>query len=112
MTRSERSEWSAFRGGPARNGQPPPGSTSGGSSGREWRFNTDGAVFSSPAVVDDTVYVGSNDGNLYAIATADGTERWRTETDDAVYSSPVVADGVVYVGSYDGTVYAVEGPTA
>ena len=37
-------------------------------SGEErWRFETDNDVSSSPAVVDGVVYVGSDDGNVYAI---------------------------------------------
>ncbi len=62
---------------------------------------------SSPAVVGDTVYVGSSRGRLYALSTADGAEQWRFQTDGAVVSSPVVVDGTVYVGSYDGNVYAL-----
>ena len=43
----------------------------GAESGRErWRFETDGPVFSSPAVVDGVVYVGSGDGRLYAVGSA------------------------------------------
>ncbi|MGD0716776.1 MAG: PQQ-binding-like beta-propeller repeat protein, partial [Halobacteriota archaeon] len=35
-----------------------------------WNYTTGGYVFSSPAVVNGTVYVGSSDGNLYAIGNA------------------------------------------
>jgi outer membrane protein assembly factor BamB len=34
-----------------------------------WRYETDGSVQSSPTVADGTVFVGSSDGSLYAIAT-------------------------------------------
>ena len=33
----------------------------------KWKFHTDGRVFSSPAVVKDTVYFGSTDHYLYAV---------------------------------------------
>ena len=33
----------------------------------QWNFETGDSVYSSPTVVDGTVYVGSNDGHLYAI---------------------------------------------
>ncbi|WP_336023036.1 PQQ-binding-like beta-propeller repeat protein [Halobellus salinisoli] len=62
---------------------------------------------SSPAVVDDTVYVGSRDGYVYALAASDGTERWRYRTDGSVSSSSMaVVDGTVYVGSSE-HVYAL-----
>ena len=34
-----------------------------------WSYKTDGAVESSPAISDGLLFVGSNDGNLYAIGT-------------------------------------------
>jgi outer membrane protein assembly factor BamB len=43
-----------------------------------WSFTTGGFVLSSPAVANGIVYVGSDDGNVYAIgdaatATSQGT---------------------------------------
>jgi outer membrane protein assembly factor BamB len=34
-----------------------------------WSYKTEGAVQSSPAISDGLLFVGSNDGNLYAIGT-------------------------------------------
>jgi outer membrane protein assembly factor BamB len=65
---------------------------------------------SSPAVVDERVYFGSGDGNVYAVGT-DGVLRWKFATGDVVHGSPAVAHGVVYVGSYDGRVYALDAAT-
>jgi outer membrane protein assembly factor BamB len=53
------------------------------------------------------VYVGSYDGNVYALNATTGANVWNFTTGASVYSSPAVANGVVYVGSYDGNVYAV-----
>ena len=65
---------------------------------------------SSPALcADGTVYVGSNDGRLYAL-NPDGTLKWRFRTGEVGRSSPAVgADGTVYCGSYDGGLYAIRG---
>lgn len=73
-----------------------------------WRYATGGAVRSSPAVAaDGTVYVGSDDGYLYAL-NPNGRLRWRYHTGAAVESSPAIAlDGTVYVGSNDNYVYAL-----
>lgn len=76
--------------------------------GAAWTFETGGEVLSSPAVVDGTVFVGSNDGNLYALDMVSGEQAWVFGTGGPVESSPAVVDGVVYVGSHDHNVYAVD----
>lgn len=65
---------------------------------------------SSPAVVQDRVYFGSGDGNVYAVDTQ-GVLQWKFTTGDVVHASPAVANGVVYVGSYDGRLYALDANT-
>jgi outer membrane protein assembly factor BamB len=72
---------------------------------------TGGDVRSSPAVASDgTVYVGSDDGNVYAF-NPDGTQKglsWPFATGGPVQSSPAVgADGTIYVGSDDTFFYAI-----
>lgn len=42
-----------------------------------WYFPTGDAVTANPIVVGDTVYVGSWDGNFYAIRRSDGSMRWK-----------------------------------
>jgi outer membrane protein assembly factor BamB len=57
-----------------------------------------------PAVADGILYVGGNkpeDGVMYALDAADGSERWRTELDQPI-RPPAVADGTVYVSSRGG----------
>jgi eukaryotic-like serine/threonine-protein kinase len=76
--------------------------------GVKWRFHTNGYIISSPAVANGSVYVGSTDGNLYALELATGTQKWKFKTGARVVSSPAVAGGVVYFGSYDGNFYAVD----
>ncbi|WP_254862834.1 PQQ-binding-like beta-propeller repeat protein [Halovivax gelatinilyticus] len=75
---------------------------------RLWRFETDGAVDSSPAVVDGVVYVGCDDNTVYAIDAHEGTDRWQFQTGDSVTGSPTVVDGTVYVGSHDSRLYAID----
>ena len=75
-----------------------------------WMFPTQGQVMSSPAVdADGGVYVGSDDGNVYAI-NATGAQRWVFSTGGAVTSSPALSadGGVVFVGSNDYFVYAID----
>jgi outer membrane protein assembly factor BamB len=71
-----------------------------------WTYTTGGAVETSPAVVDDMVYIGSDDNEVYAFNASTGALVWSYTTRGNVFSSPAVADGVLYVGSDDGNVYA------
>ena len=57
------------------------------------------------------VYVGSTDGNLYAIDAASGAQKWKVETKAWEVSSPAVVSGAVYFLSYDGHLYALDATT-
>jgi outer membrane protein assembly factor BamB len=76
-----------------------------------WTCQTGGRVTSSPAVVDGTVYVGSQDRNLYALDAETGAVLWKYDTlerNDPVSSSPAVANGVVYIGGMKTKLHAVD----
>ena len=62
-------------------------------------------------MINRVVYVGSNDGKVYALNAADGTLKWQYNTGDGVASSPTVADDFVYVGSYNNRIYALNAQT-
>jgi outer membrane protein assembly factor BamB len=81
-----------------------------------WSAPVGGIDYSSPAVANGVVYVGSLDHNLYAF-DASGTINcagtpetctplFTATTGGYVISSPIVANGSVYVGSNDGYVHA------
>jgi len=72
-----------------------------------WTYQTNGDVESSPAVVDDRVYIGSSDNNVYCLDATNGDELWNYPTDESVWSSPAVVNGKVYVGSNDNNVYCL-----
>lgn len=76
-----------------------------------WKFKTGGEVKSSPAIVDDVVYVGSADVNMYAIGLEDGRKKWEYNTSDAIEAAPCVIEGSVYVGCMDGLLYALDAET-
>src|SRR5579875_674504 len=74
----------------------------------KWRYQTGGAVYSSPAVANGVVYIGSNDDSIYAFNASNGTLVWSYATGGNVVSWPEVVNGVVYVGSEDNYVYALK----
>jgi len=70
--------------------------------GVRWRVQTGGPVRSSPTIADGVVFIGSSDGQVYALDERDGSERWRTDAGSAVTSTPAVARGTVVVAAFGG----------
>ena len=81
----------------------------------EWiypRADDIGAIVGSPVVADGILYIGSSDGNLYAIDTASGQLVWdaslnENDAVDYIWATPMVRDGVIYIGSFDNKLYAM-----
>jgi outer membrane protein assembly factor BamB len=66
----------------------------------KWSYRAGYQVeYSAPAVANGVVYIGSMDGNLYALKAGTGSKRWSYHAGDWVRSSPAVANGVVYFNS-------------
>jgi len=99
-------DWAQFRFAPCHTGFNPyelvlsPDTV--GSLDLRWSYQTGDMVNSSPAVANGVVYVGSDDGNLYALRASTGEVIWKYASGEPVDSSPAVANGVVYMGSDDG----------
>jgi outer membrane protein assembly factor BamB len=77
----------------------------------DWRYPTGSAIGSSPAVANGVVYIGSDDGKMYALDAMTGARLWSYPTGGFINSSPAVARGVVYIGSSDRKVYALDART-
>src|SRR5258708_2941808 len=78
----------------------------------KWKFKSYGKIFSSPAVSDGIVYIGSEDHNLYAIDQKTGKQLWKYTTGRAVNSSPAVYNNMVCFGSFDGNYYMLNAKMA
>ncbi len=84
----------------------------------KWLFDINAAIHSSPAVHNGRVYVGADDGYLYAFnenVTGDSNEGeliWKRKTGGKIRSSPAVDDQeggtVICVGCDDGRLYAYD----
>jgi outer membrane protein assembly factor BamB len=73
-----------------------------------WSVRTGAPVFGSPATADGVVYVGSDDGSLYALDAESGETRWRFETGDRVRARPTIHGNRIIVPSDDGFLYSLE----
>jgi outer membrane protein assembly factor BamB len=68
-------------------------------------------IRSSPAIIDGRVFIGSLDGNIYALNFTDGAVAWKYQTGGWIKSSPTISDGAVYVTSETpdtGTIYKLD----
>lgn len=75
----------------------------------KWEYQTGGdMISSSPAIGSDgTIYIGSNDGYLYAL-NKNGTRKWRFDAGSTIESSPAIdSDGMIYFGSNAGEFFAL-----
>ncbi|MDI6704165.1 MAG: PQQ-binding-like beta-propeller repeat protein [bacterium] len=82
-----------------------------------------GPIYSSPVIVNNILYVGCSDGNMYAINirpngtfTRGGNPyrpdiKWKYQTGGEVSSTPCVWNGKVYFGSDDNKIYCLDALT-
>lgn len=85
--------------------------------------------WSGGAITDDTLFIGSLDGKLVAVDTANGSRLWAetlktteqsggifkgcapASTTVAIYGTPAVSGDIVYIGGYNGKIYAISSST-
>ena len=117
-------DWATFQHDAARSSATTDASLSVATAGQlqpTWSTPTGGIIETSPSVVGTTAYVGSWDGNEYAMDTATGAVQWKTFLNQSsvpacypwtlgISSTATVVNGVVYVGS-GGTFYALDATT-
>jgi eukaryotic-like serine/threonine-protein kinase len=72
-----------------------------------WRFKCEDEIRSKPAVVDQMVYVGAYDNNVYALNRETGEFKWKYPASDGIASSPCVSKNDLFFGSADQHVYSV-----
>jgi outer membrane protein assembly factor BamB len=80
-----------------------------GSGTEEWALSIGGNSTSTPAFHNGRLFIGSDDGRLYAVRSVDQTIAWTFPTGGEIYSSPAVSgNGMVCFGSWDHKVYCVD----
>ena len=71
-----------------------------------WTYKTGDAIKSSPIISNGTVFVGSNDGKMYAISK-DGELKWTFDAKTSVEAAPLYLDGNLYFGSLEGKFFCL-----
>ena len=72
------------------------------------------ALYGTPAVDGELVYIAAYNGKIYALNTVAGSTRWVYPREGSVSSfvgGPVLNDGKLYIASLGGIVYALDAET-
>lgn len=77
----------------------------------EWKFRTNGPVWSTPVIDNGVAYFGSLDHHVYAVDITNGSQIWRSKTGGGVTAKPVVVGNKILVGSFDSNLYALDRDT-
>lgn len=73
-------------------------------------FDREGkAVFSSPTISGETVYIGCSDGHLYALNKMTGQAVWSYDLGVPTLSTPCVTGNSLFTAAWDGNIYAFTG---
>lgn len=72
-----------------------------------WKYHSINAVWSSPIIDGDKVYIGSHEGVLYCLDLKTGEKISGFQTGGIIFSSPVISGSLLYFGSDDGFLYAL-----
>ena len=74
----------------------------------KWRYDADGPIYSSPAVVGGRVYLATGTGSIVALDAETGEEVWKRNVGGPLHSSPAIAGDSLFIGRSDGVVEARE----
>jgi outer membrane protein assembly factor BamB/Icc-related predicted phosphoesterase len=77
----------------------------------QWLSKTKAAVYSSPVVSHNKVYVGDDLGVLSCFALSDGKLLWQFEAKSRILGTPAIGKNVVVFGSTDRYIYGVNAVT-
>jgi outer membrane protein assembly factor BamB len=124
------SDWPTYQHDPQRSGVAPSETALSTSTvaglKQHWKVSTGATIEASASVASGTVFVGSWDGNEYAIDAASGNVLWKTDLGTAqvasncnppysstmgVTASATVRDGVVYTAGGDNRFHALDAAT-
>ncbi len=72
-----------------------------------WTFQTKDKLLASPVTDGSTVYIGSQDGNMYALNASDGQLRWSFPTEGMIQSQALLTEKVLFFESAN-VFYALE----
>ncbi len=74
---------------------------------QEWKCETKKNTHSSPALKDNLIVFGNDDGEITAVDAEKGKLKYRVKIGKPFLSSPTIINDVIYIGNDDGKLYAL-----
>ena len=74
----------------------------------QWRYTSDANVISTPAVKDDWVIFGNQDGKIAGLSLKTGKTKWLIQVTGSIFSSPAIEKNAVVLGSTNGNIYCLD----
>lgn len=74
-----------------------------------WHKKLNGS--SAPIIIEDRLFIGTEDGYLICLNNLSGEEVWRFKVEGEVKSTPAYKDGKLYFGSGDSYLYSLDEKT-
>jgi outer membrane protein assembly factor BamB len=78
---------------------------------KRWEIKTELPFSGGPAVHNDVVYLGTEDGEVYTFNAATGAAGWSATVSSEVLAAPQVDEGIVVVRCIDGRVFGLDEDT-
>lgn len=72
-----------------------------------WEHSSDANIISTPAVANNKVIVGNQNGVVRCFNETTGELNWQFKTGAAIFSSPSIANNSVVFGTGDGSIYCL-----
>ena len=77
----------------------------------EWTFMAGSPLWAGPTFAGGAVYVGAQDGTVYALDARTGTRRWTFRAGGPIRTRPTVSGGSVVLQADDGFLYCLAAST-
>lgn len=74
----------------------------------KWKLAIVNGAEASAAIINDRLFIGASDGQVYAINAETGEVLWTFVTKVETLSEPLIHDGVLYVLNGNNTLYALD----
>jgi outer membrane protein assembly factor BamB len=73
-----------------------------------WKYQTGNIIRGAPAIWEQLLFVGSDDGNLYGLNRETGALVWHYRLGGAIVAGPTVAGNRLLVGATDRRLHAFD----
>ncbi len=75
---------------------------------KQWEFESESFIHSSPALSENIIILGNDDGEILALNSVNGKLLYRKKIGDPFFCGATIRDGIAFIGNDNGVLYAIE----